>query len=276
MYHQLLPIQPALGRYIANASYFQQNPEDFCEFKMVPRIFSTLFFVIEKKQSLEMLYGTENYIFRPNSVYAFGVGNLPASFHVLSEIEVILVQMQPGISCLFHNDDAHIFANKRFDITDIDQNTRDVNEKLAYADSVDLKWQLVQEYLIRKFRVNLPLKYGAVAKAINILCQKSGHFPVENLSEQVFTSNRNLNYLFMEYIGFSPKKYGDMIRFNSFVNLYAQNPEILFDIALRCGYHDLSHLNKDFMRYMGTSPSDYFSNTHSDINNWCELDYLKP
>ncbi|MDQ7960900.1 helix-turn-helix domain-containing protein [Flavobacterium lindanitolerans] len=276
MHHQLLPITPVLDRYIANASYFRQGADDYCEFKMVPRLFSVLFFVIEKKQSLEMSYGGGNYTFSPNSLYAFGVGNLPAAFQVTSEIEVILVQMHPGISCLFHNDDAYISTNQRFDISDTDQSIKDLNEKLAYANSIILKWQFIQEYLIKKFRSNFPEKYGAVAKAVDILRKKSGHFPVKSLSEQVFTSHRNLNYLFMEYIGFSPKKYADIIRFNSFVNLYMQKPEFLSDIALQCGYHDLSHLNKDFMRYMGTSPSDYFENFSSDVNNWCELDYLKP
>ncbi|WP_316815761.1 helix-turn-helix domain-containing protein [Pedobacter nyackensis] len=276
MHHQLLPITAPLGRYIANASYFRQTVGDFCAFKLVPRIFSTLFFVIEKKQSLEMCYGGTNHKFQSNSIYAFGVGNLPAAFHVTSEIEVILVQMHPGISCLFHNDQAHIFTNQQFDISDIDQNTEHLNEKLSYADSLALKWQLIQEYLIKKFSVNFPQKYGTVAKAIDILRKNSGHFPIKRLSEQVFTSHRNLNYLFMEYVGFSPKKYADIIRFNSFVNLYNQNPEILSDVAFQYGYHDLSHLNKDFMRYIGTSPSDYFENFHSDVNNWCELDHLKP
>jgi len=276
MHHELLPITPALGRYIANASYFAQGAAAFFEFKLVPRIFSTLFFVIEKKQSLEMSYGKKDYPFLANSIYAFGVGNLPASFRVSSEIEVILVQLHPGISCLFHKDDAHISANQRFDITDIDQNTKDLNEKLACSGSVALKWQLIQEYLIRKFGTSLPDKYRAVARAINILRNHSGHFPVKSLEELVFTSQRNLHYLFMQYIGFSPKKYADIIRFNSFVNFYSQKQGILSEIGLQCGYHDLSHLNKDFIKYMGTSPSDYFENFNTDVNNWCELDFLRP
>mgnify|MGYP003582468476 CR=1 FL=1 len=194
----------------------------------------------------------------------------------LSQNGTVITPTIGKISCLFHNDDAYISTNQRFDITDIDQNTKDLNEMLAYAGSIALKWQLIQEYLIKKFRTKLPDKHGAVVRAIDILSKNSGQFPVKKLSEQVFTSHRNLNYLFMEYIGFSPKKYADIIRFNTFVNLYTQKPEILSDIALQCGYHDLSHLNKDFIRYMGTSPSDYFENFSSDANNWCELDYLKP
>ncbi|OJX54890.1 MAG: hypothetical protein BGO88_03185 [Flavobacterium sp. 38-13] len=127
--------------------------------------------MIEKKQSLGMSFGTESYIFDSNSVYAFGAGNLPASFNVQSGIEVILVKMKPGISCLFHNDDAHLSANKQFDISDMDQATRDLNEKLANAESLGLRWQLIQEYLLRKFRLDLPDKYGATARAINILYQ---------------------------------------------------------------------------------------------------------
>ena len=276
MNHQFLPIPPALSRYIANASYFQQGAGNFCDFKLIPRVFSALFFVIKKKHSLEMSYGKENYAFQSNSIYAFGVGNLPAGFHVLSEIEVILVQLHPGVSCLFHNDAALISTNQRFNITDIDQNTKDLNEKLAYADSIASKWQLIQDYLIRKFQKDLPDKYRAVAGAINILSSNSGNFSVKRLGEQVFTSQRNLHYLFMEFVGFSPKKYADIIRFNSFVNQYSQRPEMLSKIALQCGYHDLSHLNKDFIRYVDASPSDYFKSFHSEFNNWCELDYLKP
>ncbi|MFN0256837.1 helix-turn-helix domain-containing protein [Pedobacter ureilyticus] len=276
MHHQLLPIMPALGNYIANASYFKQGADAYFEFKMVPRVFSTLFFVIEKKQSLEMTYGVENYDFNANSIYTFGAGNLPAAYRITSEMEVILVQMHPGVSRLYHKDDAHIYTNQRFEITDIDQNTKDLNEKLAYAGTMMYKWKLIQEYLIKRFQANFPEKYAAVSRAISILRTHSGHFPIHNLGDQVYTSHRNLNYLFMEYVGFSPKKYADIIRFNSFVNLYSQRPEIFFDIALQCGYHDLSHLNKDFLRYIGSSPSEYFDNFHSEFNNWCELDYLRP
>lgn len=244
--------------------------------RLLPRAFSTLFFVMKKKQSLELSYRNTIYNFNSNSIYTFGVGNLPASFQVSSEIEVVLVYLHPGISCLLHNDDAHLYTNQCFEITDIDQETRALNEKLANAHSKDLKWLLIQDYLIRKFQKNLPGKYDAVAKAIDLLYVHSGNLSVEDLAQDVFTCRRNLYDLFMQYVGFSPKKYADIIRFNSFVNLYTKNPGFLSDIVFQCGYHDLSHLNKDFLRYIASSPSDYLGNVTAEINNWYELDCFKP
>src|SRR5690606_23797758 len=135
-----------------------------------------------------------------------------------------------------------------------------------------LKWLLIQDYLIGKFQRSLPDKYGVVAHAIDILRIHSGNLSIEKLAQDVFTCRRNLYDLFMQYVGFSPKKYADIIRFNAFVNLYSQNPGFLSDIAFQCGYHDLSHLNKDFFRYIASSPSDYFVKFNAEISNWYELD----
>ncbi len=82
MYQELLPIRPDLSKYIASASYFHQGTDAFCTFRLVPRAFSTLFFVIKKTESFELSHGDTIYNFAPHSIYTFGVGNLPASFQV--------------------------------------------------------------------------------------------------------------------------------------------------------------------------------------------------
>lgn len=275
MTEHLLPISPALSKYVANAVYFNHDSNTTFRFQMVPRIFTTLFFVIKKKQDLKINLGGERLDFNCNSLYAFGVGNLPAGFDVEGELEVILVLLHPGIGRVFFRDDAHIFTNGRFDLTDTDQTNKNLNEKIAYATSIPSKWQIIQEYLLKKLVVEIPDKFSRITGAIDVLQKSHGNISINSLSESVFTCRRNLHDLFMQFVGFSPKQYADIIRFNRFVNLYAQHPGSLSDIGYQCGYHDLSHLNKDFMRFVGAAPSVYFGTALSaDINNWCEIDYL--
>lgn len=275
MTEHLLPISPALSKYVANAVYFNHNSNSAFQFQMVPRIFTTLFFVIRKKQDLKINLGGDILDFNNNSVYAFGVGNLPAGFDVVNELEVILVMLHPGISRILFHDDANIFTNGRFDLTDMDQTNKNLNEKIAYATSLASKWQIIQEYLVKKLVVEIPDKYGRITGAIEILQKSHGNISINSLSENVFTCRRNLHDLFLQFVGFSPKQYADIIRFNRFVKLYTQHFGSLSQIGYQCGYHDLSHLNKDFTRFVGTSPSAYFGTALSaDINNWCEIDYL--
>ena len=67
---------------------------------------------------------------------------------------------------------------------------------------------------------------------------------------------------FKEQIGMSPKAYACATRFRSLISELYNNPDLSWmDLVVHYEYTDQSHLIKDFHRYTGTSPKEYFRYT---------------
>lgn len=59
--------------------------------------------------------------------------------------------------------------------------------------------------------------------------------------------------------GLSPKQLSDVLRFRRAASLLRQGSMGLSAIAVRCGYCDQSHLNREFRRYAGCTPTEYLA-----------------
>jgi len=69
-------------------------------------------------------------------------------------------------------------------------------------------------------------------------------------------SQRELERLFGRYLGFPPKLFLRVSRFQRALGTLVGRPSgDLSDIALDCGYYDQSHLNRDFRAFAGGSPA---------------------
>ena len=83
----------------------------------------------------------------------------------------------------------------------------------------------------------------------NILINK-GSFDIANLAKESFVSTRQLERLFHEYVGITPKKLSNLIRYQFLWRDILCEPE--FDVLSavhKFGYTDQSHLLREFKRY---------------------------
>ena len=118
-----------------------------------------------------------------------------------------------------------------FDITDMDR-------FIKIAEKVLLK-QLNEEH-----------KNNYVMEAVAKLLEHRGCVRAESLAKELHISNRQLERLFREYIGVSPKSMASMVRYQYLWN------EVLFipkfdvqDAVLRYGYTDQAHLLHEFKKF---------------------------
>lgn len=97
--------------------------------------------------------------------------------------------------------------------------------------------------------------------AIDYIEEKKGNTTVSEVLNQ-FGKNVNPKWLhrnFVKYMGIAPKKYISLQRFIYTYGLYDKNNlEGLFDVAILSGYYDYNHFLKDFKRYIGVAPSQYY------------------
>jgi len=95
----------------------------------------------------------------------------------------------------------------------------------------------------------------SVAKRIRLL---KGNLNLESLATSYHISLRQLQRRFKYYIGITMKEFSNIIRFkNAKINIKT-NPHLSFmEIAFNMGYYDHSHMNYEFNRIVGESPSQF-------------------
>lgn len=90
---------------------------------------------------------------------------------------------------------------------------------------------------------------------------------ISALAQEVNLSDRQFGRVFRELVGLSPKQFSRIARLNRVLNssedrVYGMTLE---QLAIRYGYHDPSHLVREFQELVGVSPIEYFSGNHDLI-----------
>lgn len=84
---------------------------------------------------------------------------------------------------------------------------------------------------------------------IDIL-RNQGSLEVNQLSKEHFISSRQMERLFHEYIGITPKKLSNLVRYqNLWRDIVSQTSFNMMDAVLRYGYTDLPHLMREFKHF---------------------------
>jgi AraC-like DNA-binding protein len=99
-----------------------------------------------------------------------------------------------------------------------------------------------------------------LAAALKIIYAHQGQVKIGSMAKLVGLSIRQLERLFKERVGLSPKQLCRNLRFKHlFKQLQTSSIDSLGATAVDCGYYDQPHMIQDFKYYTGTSPKDYFS-----------------
>lgn len=92
--------------------------------------------------------------------------------------------------------------------------------------------------------------------AYNELIRSRGTIPVRKLAEGAGWSRRQLEYLFREQVGLSPKSTARVIRFRNVVRLLTAGWTPL-RTATACGFSDQAHLTREFKTFTGLTPNRF-------------------
>ncbi|NQX39545.1 AraC-type DNA-binding protein [Pedobacter steynii] len=84
--------------------------------------------------------------------------------------------------------------------------------------------------------------------------------PVKAIASETNLTERSIQLRFQKYVGYSPKELLRFLRFKDVIHqMMNQRDEKLnlFELIQMHGYHDQSHLIKDFRHYLGTTPQKF-------------------
>lgn len=101
-------------------------------------------------------------------------------------------------------------------------------------------------------------KKELVQSVKQMVYQADGKIKVSEVAEHTGYSERYINKIFIEEMGFSPKTFCKIIQFQralEFLNYGA--PDKMTDAAVALGYYDQSQFIRDFTKYAGITPNKY-------------------
>lgn len=99
-----------------------------------------------------------------------------------------------------------------------------------------------------------------VAGAVRAIEAADGRDPIGDLAGRLEISERQLQRRFRAAVGLTPKQFARIRRFRACArNLIVERPEAWGRVALAYGYADQAHLNREFSRLSGRSPTQLAS-----------------
>ncbi len=105
-------------------------------------------------------------------------------------------------------------------------------------------------------RLGFARENAVLEQAMGCILRHRGSIRIKELSYDTGVCERRLQRIFDEYIGISPKKTAELVRYQYLWNelVYGRDPEIQ-DLVYRFGYTDQSHLLRDFKRFHAMTPA---------------------
>ena len=190
-----------------------------------------------------------------NTVSGGFCGINDCSFHAHSdgtmghEVATFAIRFYAWSAYAFADDSLKSTINGYFDVgSRFEWLDKIIRPKLLELKTLKEKASFVENLLLKRLS-NMKENIVVNNTIKNILINK-GSLDVSNLAKESFISTRQLERLFHEYIGITPKKLSNLIRYQFLWRdvLYEPNFEVLSAVH-KYGYTDQSHLLREFKRY---------------------------
>jgi len=127
-------------------------------------------------------------------------------------------------------------------------------QRLGNARSFQERVQIADQFITsQSLRARAPDSIDLVADEI---MRNHGECRIDGLAQHAGLSIRNLQRMFRQRIGVSPKLYARIVRFESALKTKASSPDKSWTaVAQQFGYHDQMHMIHDFRQLSGETPT---------------------
>lgn len=133
----------------------------------------------------------------------------------------------------------------------------EIREHLYDAPTIQAGFVLLERLLLASL-ADTPHGLDVVQYAVAQVARRHGTLSIGALSDHIGISQKHLGTQFKRMVGVPPKELARFYRFAHVVcSIDRSNMVDWGRIAYQARFYDLSHLHKDFVEFIGHSPSDY-------------------
>ncbi|PLR81455.1 AraC family transcriptional regulator [Bacillus canaveralius] len=146
---------------------------------------------------------------------------------------------------------------KKIPLLDVISLDSSIVEKIGAAKSFYERIVLFETF-IKNSASSLNYSLNIVEYSIKKIYSSNGLINIDKLSNETGYSARHLRNKFEEYIGFSPKQFSEIVRFQNSLAMVLHTDNInLLDVVHENGYHDQAHFIKGFKKFAHLTPIQF-------------------
>ncbi len=190
---------------------------------------------------------------------AFVSGQFTSNYklHLLGNILTIGAVLRPSAVHNFFGIRMSQLVNTRASMEILGTDTSSLLEKITSGKSAEDRVTVVDEFLLSKLH-HAKARLTIIDEAVDYIDQSKGCTTVDAIALHLRVSRRYLEKKFLEKVGISPKFYARLRRFSTLSNEIAHSQNIDWPrIVTEYGFHDQSHLVKEFIEFNQMNPSQY-------------------
>lgn len=172
---------------------------------------------------------------------------------------MIVVVLEPHSLFTHFHIPAHELNDQTIPLEELSgQQARDLEEQVLSASSIDIAINNIESFLL-KLVMQFNNLTADISQAMKVIYQHGGIITIENLLNKLPVTERQLERKFREYIGTTPKRFADTIKFQHLLKLFQKqtDKDKTAELIYKSGYYDQAHLVKNFRRMTGLTPTHY-------------------
>jgi len=203
-----------------------------------------------------------------NRIWTSGVRTEPITIPSGSGAAMMVISFKKGMAAPFF---PFPMEEIRDSVVDADlvwgQDFGDLREQLLETKDIDLRFRLVEAFLLDRFRSKLDLN-PCVAFAVTEMIERPDVINIARMNSKIGYSQKHFTEMFRKQVGVTPKSYLKIMRFQKAVRTIDAATEIDWGtIAVECGFYDQAHFINDFKHFSGFTPEQY-SKIHTNYRNY--------
>lgn len=161
------------------------------------------------------------------------------------------IRFKPSILSFVLNQKMNKYSNKIVSLKDVSIEFYNKFNSFKEENILNIeKLNFLFEEIILEIQID-----NRVIDSINFIERHQGNIEIKDLIKKVSITQRQLERLFLNYLGYSPKKFIRVIRFyNIHKNIVKNGIKNLSAVANAYGYYDQAHFNKEYKEFTNFSP----------------------
>ncbi len=172
--------------------------------------------------------------------------------------DLIGIVFEPGGFVPFAADSVHLFSNRSVGLEDIwGRSALTLRDRLREIPFTREKFSFLEQFLLDKFAGKLS-RNSLVDFALGRFQSAPRLCTVKEVARSTGWSERRFSQVFREQVGFSPKAWTRIQRFQRVVQRLHSGADVPWaDLALDCGFYDQSHFANEFRAFSGIDATTY-------------------
>jgi AraC-like DNA-binding protein len=180
-----------------------------------------------------------------------------------SPVMLVGIRLRPAVAFLLSGIPVHTLVGRRIALKRISafQDLTSEEPPRTPEQCIDV----LQRFLVR--RLEHARMHDTIATALREIEREHGGLRVEDVAARCGVSQRHLHRLMRVWVGYGPKRYATVIRFQATLHEMEQAPaQPASALAVQNGYFDQAHLTLDVARFSGTTPGVLAADGVSDFS----------